>query len=133
MSRSEPPAPNSRRGFVNWLLGTSAGAFALSVLESVTRRSSSDRTNVAGRADGDIVVIGVADRIASGHICLVLTEFKTLPRRTAQVRCRRIKVPDAVNPHFNGAGRTVLLEVILVHVPLPVACAASLRRAPRPR
>lgn len=37
MSRSDTPAPNSRRGFVNWLLGTSAGAFALSVLYPVVR------------------------------------------------------------------------------------------------
>jgi cytochrome b6-f complex iron-sulfur subunit len=32
MSRSDQPVAESRRRFVNWLLGTSAGAFAISVL-----------------------------------------------------------------------------------------------------
>lgn len=37
MSTSDQPATESRRGFVNWLLGTSAGAFAVAVFFPVIR------------------------------------------------------------------------------------------------
>jgi len=37
MSESDRPTTESRRGFVNWLLGTSAGAFAVSALYPVVR------------------------------------------------------------------------------------------------
>ena len=37
MSEQDRPANNSRRRFVNWLLGTSAGAFAVSALYPVVR------------------------------------------------------------------------------------------------
>lgn len=37
MSKPDRPTTGSRRGFVNWLLGTSAGAFAVSALYPVVR------------------------------------------------------------------------------------------------
>jgi Rieske Fe-S protein len=37
MSRPDRPTNESRRGFVNWLLGTSAGAFVVSALYPVVR------------------------------------------------------------------------------------------------
>jgi len=37
MSRSEPSAGTNRRGFVNWLLGTSAAGVALAILYPVVR------------------------------------------------------------------------------------------------
>jgi Rieske Fe-S protein len=37
MSETVLPSEPTRRGFVNWLLGTSAGAFVLSVLYPITR------------------------------------------------------------------------------------------------
>ena len=37
MSKPDRPTTGSRRGFVNWLLGTSAGAFAISALYPVVR------------------------------------------------------------------------------------------------
>jgi Rieske Fe-S protein len=37
MSKPDRPTTESRRGFVNWLLGTSAGAFAVSALYPVVR------------------------------------------------------------------------------------------------